>query len=249
MLRKIVDIETQKSANMFSKNRNGSLRLKGLVGQTSRDTRLSETAVSGLYWRLREHLRRYPIFDFGGLKRDEPITPMKILFDRVHRGGTTPEQNELIEIERITRIIMGQKFRYVERLAVSDPKQLDQKPVASTSETSEHASTRSQSCLSPARETRQRRKTPAPMSRAIAGRRALFLSMSASPIRDGPSFDTSGNCSCDFRSAPTQTSKPERLLSHATRLAVMVRPCPCPGASSIKPQPASLRLCLTVSGH
>jgi hypothetical protein len=99
--------------------------LEQTIGQTARDTRLSETAVSGLYWRLREHLRRYPIFDFSGLKRDEPITPMKILFDRVHRGGATPEQNELIEIERITRIIMGQKFRYVERLSASDPKQLD----------------------------------------------------------------------------------------------------------------------------
>lgn len=99
--------------------------LEQTIGQTARDTRLSETAVSGLYWRLREHLRRYPIFDFGGLKTDEPITPMTILFNRVHRGGATPEQNELIEIERITRIIMGQKFRYVERLSASDPKQLD----------------------------------------------------------------------------------------------------------------------------
>jgi hypothetical protein len=99
------------------------------AGLTAKQTKISEPAVSAIYWRLREHLKRYPIFEFGQmieaqLQSTEPNN-IKVWHDKVHYGGASRDQEPLLSIELLTRAVMGNNFRYVERLKASNPKQLD----------------------------------------------------------------------------------------------------------------------------
>ena len=96
---------------------------------TARQTHLSEPTITNIFWKLREHLRRYPIFDFGPMIKQQEATtepsPMKLIYDKVHRGGSTPEQQALLSIEHITRAVTARKYTYVERLKASSPRQIE----------------------------------------------------------------------------------------------------------------------------
>lgn len=102
---------------------------KKTVTITARHTHLSEPAVTTIFWKLREHLRRYPIFNFDPMIKQQELnpepSPMKIFFDRVHRGGSKPEQQILLSIEHITRKVTGNNYTYVERLKASSPRQME----------------------------------------------------------------------------------------------------------------------------
>jgi hypothetical protein len=103
------------------------------AGATARATKLSEPTVSSLYWRLRAHLRLYPMFNFEPMiqatkdaqAQGQEQGAIKVWYDKVHHGGSTPEQESLLSIELISRAVMGNRFTYVERLKVSNPKQLE----------------------------------------------------------------------------------------------------------------------------
>jgi hypothetical protein len=110
------------------------------AGATARATKLSEPTVSTLYWRLREHLRSYPMFNFAPMiqtkelaraqAREAPNAPSKkrdpteVWYDKVHHGGSTPEQETLLAIELISRAVTGNNYRYTERLKASSPRQM-----------------------------------------------------------------------------------------------------------------------------
>lgn len=90
------------------------------VREAAQRINLSEPTIANIYMRMRAKLKTNGMFNFD--IADEKNRPAQAIWGPKHRGAPDTHK-ELHEIETITRIVAAHNFRYVEKLAVSDPKQ------------------------------------------------------------------------------------------------------------------------------
>jgi hypothetical protein len=90
------------------------------VREAAKRIKLSEPTIANIYMRMRMKLKTNGMFNFQ--IADAKDRPAQAIWGPKHRGA--PEAHkELHEIETVHRIVAAHNFRYVEKLAVADPKQ------------------------------------------------------------------------------------------------------------------------------
>lgn len=92
------------------------------VKDAAQRTKISEPAVASIYMRVRVKLKTHGLVTF----QPDPNSPpaARPAWGPKHRGAPA-EHHDLHEIEFLHRVLTAQKYRYVERLSVADPKQWD----------------------------------------------------------------------------------------------------------------------------
>ena len=85
-------------------------------------TKLSEPTIANIYMRVRMKLKTNGLFQFQ-VAPDAPAIAKPIWGPK--QRGAPKAHHQLHEIEFIHRVLCGQNYRYVERLAIADPKQYD----------------------------------------------------------------------------------------------------------------------------